>query len=167
MDRVLVVGLGNPVLGDDGVGPAVIRELAAGGIPEGAALCEAAVGGLRLLELLEGFDHAVLIDACECAEAPGTIRTLPLEAAALALPGACGHGIRLEEALALGRALGVQLPAHVMCVSIAVADTRTFREALSPEVARAVPEAARQVTRQVAAWLSGEALSTKPVSQPR
>ncbi len=167
MGAVVVVGLGNQLLGDDGLGPAAVHALAERGLGPDVDLREAAAGGLRLLELLEGYTRAVLIDACETSHcAPGTIKVMPLEEAAVALPGACGHGIRLDEAIALGRALGVRLPAEVVCVSVAVADARTFRESLSPEVARAVPEVVARVAELVAHWFSGEAVSTKPASQP-
>ena len=162
MGAVVVVGLGNQLLGDDGLGPEVVRVLAARGLGPDVELREAAAGGLRLLELLEGFTRAVLIDACESADPPGTIRVVPLEAAALGLPGACGHGIRLDEAIALGRALGVRLPSAVVCVSVAVGDTRTFRDGLSRDVAGAIPEVVRQVEEQVRQWLDPEAVSTKP-----
>lgn len=164
MGAIVVVGLGNVLLGDDGLGPAVIRELAERGLDREVELREAPAGGLRLLELLEGFARAVLIDACESPAAPGTVRVVPLEESALGLPGACGHGIRLEEAIALGRALGVRLPAETVCIGVAVADTRTFREGLSPAVARAVPAVARQVEELVAAWSGTEAECTKPTS---
>ncbi len=166
MGAVVVVGLGNELLGDDGIGPAVVRALAARGLDKDVELREAAAGGLRLLELLEGFTRAVLIDACESPDAPGTIRVMPLEAAALGLPGACGHGIRLEEAIALGRALGVRLPAEVVCIGVAVGDTHTFRDGLSPDAARAVEAVARKVEEQVEKWLGGEVPSTKPASRP-
>ncbi len=166
MGAVVVVGLGNDLLGDDGVGPAVVRDLAARGLGKDVELREAAAGGLRLLELLEGFTRAILIDACESPIAPGTIRVMPLEAAALGMPGACGHGIRLDEAIALGRALGVRLPAEVVCIGVAVADTHTFREGLSPEAAGAVEAVARKVLELVEKWLGREAVSTKPASRP-
>lgn len=162
---MVVIGLGNELLGDDGLGPVVARELAALGTLPHVEVREAAAGGLRLLELLEGFSRAILVDAVETSEQPpGTIRELSLEAALLAVPAAGGHGIRLDEALALGRALGVTLPSDVVCLSVAVADARTFREGLTPAVAEAVPVVLGRIESQLARWLAGEAVSTRPGS---
>ena len=61
--RILILGVGNPILGDDGVGPAVARRLHHS-LPAGTAdLVDAPLGGLELLELMVGYQRVILIDA--------------------------------------------------------------------------------------------------------
>ncbi|OQY35417.1 MAG: hypothetical protein B6I38_01515 [Anaerolineaceae bacterium 4572_5.1] len=64
--KTLVVGLGNPILTDDGVGVKVayaVEEALAPNIPENLTVTEASAGGLRLMELMVGYDRVILIDA--------------------------------------------------------------------------------------------------------
>ena len=64
--KTLIVGLGNPILTDDGVGVKVayaVEEALSPNIPENLTVTEASVGGLRLMELMVGYDRVILIDA--------------------------------------------------------------------------------------------------------
>ena len=63
VDSTLVLGMGNPILSDDGVGLLVARRLAEMPLPDGVEVLESEVGGLRLLELVRGFTRSIIIDA--------------------------------------------------------------------------------------------------------
>jgi hydrogenase maturation protease len=64
--KTLVLGLGNPILTDDKVGIHVVRAAAGHCSPaNGVTFAEASVGGLRLLDLLAGYDRAVMVDAIQ------------------------------------------------------------------------------------------------------
>ena len=74
MKKTLVLGLGNPILTDDGVGIHVVRALASHPLPPGVVLAEASLGGLRLLETILGYKQIVLVDAIQTANGhPGDI----------------------------------------------------------------------------------------------
>lgn len=155
----VVVGLGNPILGDDGVGWRVIAEverrlLAAGpcaapsdGSGAGVATACLSLGGLSLMEHLIGYRRAIIVDAVRGPGSPGTIDVLPLEAFAEARSGhvASAHDATLSAALELGRGLGAVLPETVWVVGVKVERLDEFSEALSPAVAGAVPAAAQRV----------------------
>lgn len=150
----LVVGLGNPVLGDDAVGWAVLEALetelgregrAAGGAIE---LDWLAVGGLTLMERLVGVDRAVLVDAVTTGADPiGTVRVRPLDDVALRGAGHLdsAHDASLAEALVAGRALGALLPEEVVVVTVEAERVDTFGTRLSPPVAAAVAPAVAAV----------------------
>ena len=148
----MVIGLGNPILGDDGVGWRVIdeveRRLAAMPNPPPVILDRLAVGGFTLMERLSGAGRAILVDSVVTpGSIPGGVRVDPLEALA-SRPAAhldSGHDAPLASALAAGRALGARLPGEVLAVTIEVAPCDTFSERLSPLVAEAVPPAADAV----------------------
>ena len=81
--KTIIVGLGNPILTDDGVGVKVAYEIEArfrGNIPANLTITEASVGGLWLMELLEGYDRAIIIDAIQTRNGhpTGSIYTLNL-----------------------------------------------------------------------------------------
>lgn len=143
----LVVGLGNPILGDDGVGWRVVEALedrladdavrrAAGDVE----LDRVAVGGLSLMERLVGYDRVVLVDAVLGADRPGTVSIGSLAETTCRLPGHLdsAHDVPLTEALSAGRALGAHLPDDITVVGVAVRCVDVFDEALSPQVGAAL-----------------------------
>ncbi|HNA29513.1 MAG TPA: hydrogenase maturation protease [Thiobacillaceae bacterium] len=147
----LVVGLGNPILGDDGVGWRVAERVRASfDDPDVAVLC-LSLGGLSLVEHLAGYRRAVIVDAMSTGALPGTLHRF--DAVAAADPGAqhtaSVHDLSLASALALGRELGLDLPGEVAVVGVEAAPEFEFGAALSEAVARALPEAERSVW----AWL--------------
>ena len=75
--RVLVAGVGNLFLGDDGFGPEVARRLGGADLPGGVCVADYGIRGTHLaLELLDGWDALVLIDAIPARGAPGTLHLI-------------------------------------------------------------------------------------------
>ncbi len=153
MKEILVIGLGNPILGDDGVGwkvaEQVLRRLEVH--PQQSSRTEvdfASLGGLNLMERMLGYRQVILIDALETGQFPaGTIRVFPL--AELPNPGAShsasAHDTSLLTALEVAKNLQADTPERIDVVAIEARDVYEFSENLSPPVARAVPEAAQKV----------------------
>lgn len=148
MTKTLVLGLGNPILTDDGVGIHVVRAVQAAGTPDGTVCVEASVGGLRLLDVLADSDRVILIDAIQTRGGePGEIHRLVLEEVQASLHSGSTHDLSLPGALALGRQLGMKLPADdgLIILAVEVADVLTFGETCTPAVAEAIPRAAQMV----------------------
>jgi hydrogenase maturation protease len=149
--KTLVLGLGNPLLGDDAVGlkvAAVVRERLDD--RDDVDVVEEEAGGLRLMERMTGYDRAVLVDACVSGAAPGTIRRigpdeLPTQRTAIA------HGIDLPRALALGRSLGLPMPGVVRVVAIEAESVHEFKELMTPAVEAAIVPAVEAVLEEVEA----------------
>ncbi|MFW6082708.1 MAG: hydrogenase maturation protease [Chloroflexota bacterium] len=108
----LVLGLGNPLRGDDGIGPRVIEELRKIELPEGAEAVDAGTGGIDLLHIMEGWDRVIVVDAADIHRPPGHFRRFsPEEVQLLKADGRFSyHRAGLADALALARALGRPLP---------------------------------------------------------
>ncbi len=138
-NRTLVIGVGNLLRGDDGVGVRVAQALAEEGLPEGTEVIDAGTRGLDLLFEFGDAGHVVLIDAAEMGQTPGEARVF--DAAALKGDGevrlASLHGIGIAEVLALGRAVGVE--PRMTIVGIQPADLRP-REGLSATLSARLPE---------------------------
>ena len=156
--RTIVVGLGNPVLGDDGVGWRVADEVEGrlSAVRQASGECPAVdiewlgVGGLRLMEFLDGYDAAILVDAAEFPDRPlGEVRSCALEELDCYAAGHLdsAHDASLVTALALGRRLGASLPTRIQTVTVQVHSTDVFSEQLTPEVEAAVPAAASAVVQ--------------------
>jgi hydrogenase maturation protease len=142
--RVLVVGLGHPDRGDDGVGPAVARQVARL-VGTGVTVLEQA-DPAGLLDTWAGARLVVVTDAVQSGRRPpGTVQVL--HACHGPLPvrmGAGGtHGFGLAEVIELGRALG-RMPPELVIVGVE-AQQFGIGEPLSPPVAAAVEMAARTV----------------------
>lgn len=147
----LVIGLGNPILGDDGVGWRVAEAVEDGlDDPDVRVLC-LAVGGMTLMERLAGYHRAVIVDAVVSGEPPGTVHDLPADDMHRVMPHhtASSHDLSLAAALDLGRELGAELPVEIRIVGVEALPEFEFGEVLSPPVAAAVPEAVARVRR----WL--------------
>jgi hydrogenase maturation protease len=138
--HVLILGLGNLLLGDEGVGVRVAEELKGLELPDGVAVVEGGTGGLGLIGLMEGYQKVIIVDAADMGHPPGrVVRFTPLEAqlktaeAPLSL-----HQVGLGEVLALAQALEVA-PAEL--VIIGIQPSRLEGGAgLSPEVEGAIPQ---------------------------
>ncbi len=111
MKRVLVAGVGNVFLGDDGFGVEVARRLAGTPLAPGIEVVDAGIAGLHLAyRLLEGYDLVVAVDAVARGGAPGTVYVLepPLDGGA-AQAQADAHAIDLQSVFAMVRAMGGRL----------------------------------------------------------
>ena len=152
--RTLIIGLGNPILGDDGVGWRVARLLAEDLADDpDVHVIEAALGGLRLVEMTVSYDRVILVDAfCKHGAEPGRLlRLRPAELARTALTqhAASPHDTNILTAMRLGRLLGLAVPEDWVVFAVTIDPVDTFSEKLSPAVARAVPEAADAVRREL------------------
>lgn len=131
-----VLCLGNDLMGDDAVGPAVARRLRQLDIA-GVEIVESAESGLRLLDYLEA-PRLVVVDAVSSGDAPpGTVFVLEPQQ----LPSTQGvspHYVGLREALALGRALGMAVADEVTLLAVETADCQTVGGPMHPAVEQAV-----------------------------
>ena len=155
--RTIVVGLGNPILGDDAAGwlvaDAVEAGLAArparGGDARPPVVVERlAVGGLTLMEHLVGYSRAVLVDALVTgADPPGTVRRRRLDSLPVREAGHVdsAHDATLVTALEAGRLLGADVPDDVELVTVEAVRVLELTVTLTPEVAAAIPVAAAVV----------------------
>lgn len=150
--KTIVVGLGNPILGDDGVGWRVAEDVARLVDSELQVHVEClALGGISLMEHLIGYQRAILIDACFLDEEPGSILVLNLEDLPdlSAFHTTSAHDMSLQNAMKLGQNLGAALPEDVIIVGIAAQQVHDFSEELSPPIAESVPKAAQIVIELV------------------
>ena len=158
--RVLVAGVGNIFLGDDGFGVQVARRLAGEALPDGVEVADFGIRGVHLAyQLLDGYDLAILVDASPRGGEPGSLYVIeptlgdggpeergdgPKGDGQVLLDG---HGMQPDAVLGLLRALGGPV-GRVLVVGCEPAEVRE-RIGLSEPVSRAVGEAARVVRELV------------------
>ena len=151
----LVLGMGNPILSDDGVGLLVAERLGESVLPAGVEVRVSEVAGLRLLELVRGFTRVIIIDAlkspAEAAREPGEVVRYEARDFKGGHRYSSAHSIGLDTVLELGHKLGYDMPGEVIVFAIEAEDVETFGEELSPPVAVAADRVFALVREEVGA----------------
>ena len=151
----LVLGMGNPILSDDGVGLLVAERLGESVLPAGVEVRVSEVAGLRLLELVRGFTRVIIIDAlkspAEAAREPGEVVRYEARDFKGGHRYSSAHSIGLDTALEIGHKLGFDMPGEVTVFAIEAEDVETFGEELSPPVAAAAERVFALVREEVGA----------------
>lgn len=150
----LVLGIGNLLLGDEGVGVHVIRWLGEQAPLPGAVLLDGGTGGFHLLGAMQEARRIVLVDATDDGQPPGTISRLTPRYSADYPRGLSAHDIGLKDLLDAFHLLGDAPQVTLFTVSIDLPCGLGLE--LSPAVAAAVPEVAGRVRAELARSASGE-----------
>lgn len=137
-DRVLVLGVGNLLMGDEGVGVHVLRRLELQSPTAGVRLLDGGTGGINLLLEFDGVRDIILIDATRDGQAAGRITFLQPGTVGELPRGLGAHDFGLKDLFAVSALLGRMPAIHLF--TIAVEQIRPMCLELSPAVAAAVPE---------------------------
>lgn len=157
MMNILVLGLGNELLSDDGVGILAVRALSRE-LRGQADVVETALHGLALLELFLGYRQAIVVDAiCTGAHVPGTVLELnPADLETVESPSP--HYTGLPEMLTLAGQLKLDFPPDIKIITMEVVDPYTVGFELSEPVQDALPEFIGKIRAQVLKWVAEEAM---------
>lgn len=138
--KTLILGMGNDLLSDDAVGLKVARRLRQTIQDPDVQVRETSLASLELLDLLVGFDQAIIVDAIKTRTGKvGDVHVLSLSELTNGSAPTSLHHVDLPTVLALGRLLGVKMPEHVRIIAVEVKDVSTFGEGCCPEVEAAIP----------------------------
>jgi hydrogenase maturation protease len=156
--RVLVAGIGNIFLSDDGFGVEVIKELAGADLPPWAQIADYGIAGMHLAyDLMGGYDTTILLDATPHGRPPGTLSLIEADTEDLAAASIDAHGMQPDAVFRLLRLLGgdagrvLLVGCEPACLDEGIG--------LSPEVTAAIPAAVRAVTEL--AWGTSPELPLK------
>lgn len=151
MNSTCVMGLGNPLFQDEGVGIHIIHELMQGDLAGQVELIDGGTDGLALLGVVEDAERLLVIDAIDGEYPPGTIKRLeneeiPMLSQAKVSP----HQASFQEVLALARFRG-RLPSQLVLIGVQ-AKSLDWGTSLNPEVSSSVPAVMQMVHEQVDRW---------------
>jgi len=148
--KTLVLGLGNPILSDDGIGLRVAEELEGKLKQPEITVVEGGVSGLDFLDLLTGYNKAIIIDSIQTRDGRvGQVYRLEPEAFDATQHMSTPHDVNFATALELGKRLGLALPEQIVIFAVEVKDVTTYSERFTPEVAQAIPVCVEMIIQEL------------------
>jgi hydrogenase maturation protease len=146
LKNTLILGIGNDILTDDGIGPKLVKDLQEVGFPGHIKFQNAFIGGLEILETIQGFDQVIFIDAIITDQGiPGTVYHFTPDDFKETLHLSNLHDVNFLTALALGRKMGMALPADIRIIAIEIIEDRVFSDKFSPEITMRFPDVFKKV----------------------
>ena len=149
-NKVLLLGIGNPLLTDDGIGIAAARKIAEMRLP-GVDVEEATASGIEVMEMMLDYEKVVVADAIFLPEhEPGEIMQLKEEDFSHTVHGSSPHGVNISTAIALGRqTYPERMPKRIVFLAMQAEDISTFSEQQTERVAGKMPEFVDKVVREL------------------
>lgn len=149
----VIIGMGNPLLADDGVGIVVAHAVAKQLQPRlHLTVTELHTGGIRLMEAMAGFERAVVVDAMVSGAPPGTLHRFAPHDFVTTKNTFSSHDTDFVTAYDLGILAGIRLPKRVSFWGIEACEVGLFSERLTDAVAAAVPEVVDRIVAEIAEW---------------
>ena len=146
----LVLGIGNPILSDDGAGIKVAREVGKKLDDPHITVSETSAAGLSLLDSIVGYDEVIIIDAIQTKKGKaGQIYRMEPEDFSFAKHLSSPHQINLVTALELGKMLNLAMPQKITIFAVEAKDITSFSEKCTPEVERAIPKVVKMVLAEL------------------
>jgi hydrogenase maturation protease len=149
-NKIKILGCGNTLMGDDGIGIRVIEKLQEMKLPGDVEIIDAGVGGMAILSWIEDADKVVIVDAVQTGnEPPGTVYMFtdkelpPSEMFMLSL-----HDLNLVDTINVGRVVQ-KMPDEIVIIGVEVKRIAEFTKELTPEVEGAIPEVLDLVVKEL------------------
>jgi len=153
-ESILLLALGNDIIGDDGVALAAARVLKETfGDDLNVDIVETMEGGLGLIDILSPHDRVLLLDSIEIGDVPaGTIREFSREDFHKVV-GPSPHYAGLPEVIALAHRLGIDFPSELRVLAMKIDPQEEFRLGLSDDISRALPDYINQAEQILRDWI--------------
>lgn len=143
MRRVLILGIGNILQSDEGIGPRTARYIEENiTLPEGVEVADGGTAGFDLLTIMKDRDKIVIIDALKADDEPGSVYRFPADSARGTRSYFSLHEVGIMEVIRMLRVLGDN--PVIDFIGIVPEDINTFRIHISPSVEQSIPKAADQ-----------------------
>jgi len=140
MSKTLILGLGNDILTDDGIGPRIVRSLSGSYNYPSVSFQYATSGGLEIMELISGYDTVIFIDGIRTSSGvPGDVYYYQPADFRETLHLSNLHDISFLTAIRLGEALQMNLPDDLHIIAIEIVEDMEFGEKLTPELDEKYP----------------------------
>jgi hydrogenase maturation protease len=161
--KIIIIGLGNPILGDDGIGYRVIEKFQQGFSPPLWKNSEnnrididyLSVGGIGLMENLVGYDFAIIVDAIQTnTQSQGSVVNFSINDLQniSTMHSGSTHDMNFTTAIKMGREMGLKLPEEIFIVGIEARSVYDFSDQLSKEVEQSIPTVEKKIYEILDLW---------------
>lgn len=148
--EILILGLGNEILSDDGIGPRLVKDMAKKNLKGNIEFTTSCSGGLEIMEYIHGYKKVIFIDAMRILNGnPGNILHFKPEDFRETSNLSNLHDIDFITALHLGEILELDLPSDLHIIAVEIAEDREFNEKLTPDLERMYPEILKKVESEI------------------
>jgi hydrogenase maturation protease len=148
--KTLVLGMGNPILSDDGAGIRVAQEVERKLDDPQITVSETSQAGLSLLDSIVGYGKVIIIDAIQTEKGKaGQIYRMKPEDFSSAKHLLSPHQINLVTALEVGKMLNLTMPQEITVFAVEAKDITNFSEKCTPDVERAIPKVVKMVLEEL------------------
>jgi len=145
--KTLIMGIGNPILTDDGVGIRIAEAIKTE--RPGVEVIETSEAGMALVDCVEGYDRLIIVDSIITGrEKPGAFYKLDLEQLGPAKDSPSSHGLDIATAFKLGEGLGYKMPQVVSLYAVEIKNNTTFGERCTEEVQEKISLVAEQIMEE-------------------
>ncbi len=151
--KTLILGLGNELYGDDGVGIHVVRQIkqkieansASSKVTSQIDCQECSLSGIALIDVIVGYDSLIIIDTIKSTNPkPGKIRLLD-ENQLRHIPGPSPHYVSVPQTIEIGRELGLKVPSRIKVIAVEAKRMYNLGEGLTQDMKNAIPRIVQEV----------------------
>ncbi|MBS3814718.1 hydrogenase maturation protease [Candidatus Bipolaricaulota bacterium] len=160
MGKLGVLGIGNTLKGDDGIGVMLVKELKKEEFPGEVEFHEVGTSGMNILHYLEGLDKAVIVDALRSGGNPGDSIFFRPEEVDKDITVRSTHDANLLEAIELSETLG-ERPEKIVIMGV-IPDDMTIRDGLSPLLENKLPDLVKKLREKIISLIEEEGGTTPP-----
>jgi hydrogenase maturation protease len=148
--KTLVLGIGNDILTDDGIGPKLVSDLQKGMDDKSLDFMTAASGGLEILEMIKDYKKVIILDAIKTKDGiPGSIYYLSPSNFKETLHISSFHDVSFLTALKLADKLDMMVPEQIDIIAIEILEDLTFSSSFSQPIADKYPKIFNEVKRSI------------------
>jgi hydrogenase maturation protease len=134
-NRILIHGIGNEILSDDGIGPKLVKRLEGNLSKKDIDFETAFIGGLEILESIQGYHTVIFIDAIRTRNGiPGTVYQLSPENFNTTIHLSSIHDVSFLTSVELGKKLGLDMPQFIHIIAVEIVEDRIFDDNFSPKI---------------------------------
>jgi hydrogenase maturation protease len=145
--RTLILGIGNLLMGDEGVGVHAVQTLEQESWPPDVTVLDGGTGGFHLLSYFQDYDRVIMVDATMDGEPSGTLATIRPRFASDFPIALSAHDIGLKDLIESASALG-SLP-EIVLITVSISEVQPMTTELSPEVSSSLPRVVERVKELV------------------
>jgi len=150
MKRLLVLGIGNPIRGDDGVGIAAVARLRGRIACDAADIRETSEAGFGLLSIISGYEEVIMVDGIHTQEGrPGEVYRFSREDIGCIQAPRFTHNTGIPDVLTWAEGMRIPIPTRMIFYAVEIASGETFCEGLSPEVEEVIPRVVALIEQDI------------------